>query len=80
MIKILNFKLVMIILEYQNTKTFLLNNILRIGLMKFLYSVKLKILFHGHMLLMISMVKKLLGYFMNKNYKKQIKKNLGQEK
>ena len=32
------------------------------------------------MLLMISMVKKLLGYFMNKNYKKQIKKNLGQEK
>ena len=70
----------MIILEYQNTKTFLLNNILRIGLMMFLYSVKLKILFHGHMLLMISMVKKLLGYFMNKNYKKQIKKNLGQEK
>ena len=35
MIKILNFKLV-IILEYQNTKTFLLKNILQIGLKKFL--------------------------------------------
>ena len=33
--------------------------------------------FHGHMLLMISMVKKLLEHFMKKNYKKQINKDLG---
>ena len=35
MIKILNLKLV-IILQYQNTKTFLLKDILQIGLKKFL--------------------------------------------
>ena len=63
MIKTLNLKLV-IMLEYQNTKTFLIKDILRIGLKK------LKILFHGHMLLIISMVKKLLKHFMKKNYKK----------
>ena len=33
--------------------------------------VKLKIQFHGHMLLLISMVKKLLEHFMKKNYKRQ---------
>ena len=38
---------------------------------------KLKIRFHGHILLMILMVKKLLGYFMKKNYKRLINKNLG---
>ena len=32
------------------------------------------------MLLMISMVKKLLEYFMKMNYKKQINKDLGQKK
>ena len=37
---------------------------------------KLKILYHGHMLLMILMVKKLLEHFMKKNCKKLIKKNL----
>ena len=37
--------------------------------------VKLKIPLHGDILLMISMVKKLLEYFMKKNYKIQIKKN-----
>ena len=37
---------------------------------------KLKILCHGHMLLMILMVKKLLVYFMKMNYKVLIKKNL----
>ena len=35
---------------------------------------KLKILLHGHMLLMISMVKKLFELFMKKSYKKQINK------
>ena len=36
---------------------------------KFLQLKKLKIQFHGHMLLMTLMVKKLLEYFMKKNYK-----------
>ena len=48
-----------------------------IGLKKFLLLVKLRILYHGHMLLMILMVKKLLAHFMKKNCKKQISKNLG---
>ena len=38
---------------------------------------KLKIQFHGHMLLMILMVKKLLERFKKKIFKRQIKKNLG---
>ena len=50
----------------------LLKDILQIGLKQFLKLKKLKILFHGHMLLIISMVKKLLEHFMKKNYKKQI--------
>ena len=70
MIKVLNPKLV-IMLEYQNKKTFLLKDILQIGLKKFLWLKKLKIQFHGHMLLMISKVNKLMKYFMKKNYKKQ---------
>ena len=36
-----------------------------------------KIQFHGNMLLMISMLKKLLEHFMKKNYKRQISKTLG---
>ena len=35
---------------------------------------------HGHMLLTILMVKKLLEHFMKKNCKKQIRKNLEYEK
>ena len=38
---------------------------------------EVKILFYGHMLLVISMFKKLLEHFMKKNYKKQIKKDFG---
>ena len=38
---------------------------------------KLKTKFHGHMLLMILMVKKLLEHFMKKSCKRLIKKNLG---
>ena len=64
-------------LEYQNTKTFLLKDILRISLNKFLWLKKLKILFHGHNLLLISMVKKLLEHFMKTNYKILINKDLG---
>ena len=39
-----------------------------------------KKLFHGHLLLMISIVQKLLEHFMKKNNKTQINKDLGQEK
>ena len=52
-------------LEYQNTKNFLIKDILEIKNIK-----KLKILFHVHMLLMISMVKILLEHFVKKNYKR----------
>ena len=44
----LNLKLV-IVLGYQNTKTFLLKDILQSGQKKFLLLVKLKIQVHGHM-------------------------------
>ena len=50
--KILNLKLV-IMLEFQNIKTFLLKDILQIGQKKFLLLIKLKIQFLGLMLLMI---------------------------
>ena len=56
-------------------KNVLLKDTHQIGLKKFLLLVKLKIQFHGHMLLMISMVKKLLEHFMKKNYKRLINKN-----
>ena len=36
---------------------------------------KVKIQFHGHMLLIISMVQKLLQHFMKENYKRLVKKN-----
>ena len=48
--KILNLKLV-IMSEYQNTKTFLLKDTLKIGQKKFLLLAKLKIQFLGLMLL-----------------------------
>ena len=48
--KILNLKLVTM-LKFQNTKTFLLKDMLQIGQKKFLLLVKLKIQFLGHMLL-----------------------------
>ena len=57
-------------------KKFLLKDARQISLKKLLLLVKLKIQFHGHMLLMISMVKKLLEHFMKKNCKRLIKKNL----
>ena len=63
--------------KYQSKKSFSLKDILPIGLKKFWWVKKLKIMVHGHMLLMIPMVKKLLEHFKKKNYKKQIKKNLG---
>ena len=52
--------------EFLIIKIFLLKDIHQIGLKKFLLLVKLKIQFHGYMLLMISMVKKLPEHFMKK--------------
>ena len=75
MINILNSKLG-IMLEFLNIKIFLLKDIHQIGLKKFLLLVKLKIQFHGHMLLMISMVKKLLEHSIKKNCRRLMKKNL----
>ena len=50
--KILNLNLV-IVLQYQNTKTVLLMDIPKTGMKKFLSLAKLKIQFHGLMLLVI---------------------------
>ena len=50
--KILNLKLV-IVSEYENTKTFLLNDTPKIGQKKFLSSPKLKTQFRGHTRLVI---------------------------
>ena len=72
--KFLNLKLVTM-LEFQNTKTFLLKDTLQIGHKKFLLLVKLKIQFHELILLVTWMVKKLLEVFTKKNCKKIVKKN-----
>ena len=75
MIKILNLQLV-ILLGYQNIKTFLQKAMLQIGLKKFFLLQKLKILFPGHILIVILKAKKLLKRFTKKNRKKQTKKSL----
>ena len=72
--KFLNLKLVTM-LEFQNTKTFLLKDTLQIGHKKFLLLVKLKIQFRELILLVTWMVKKLLEVFTKKNCKKIVKKN-----
>ena len=71
-LKVLTLKLV-IYLEYQNTKTFLQKAMSQIGLKKFLWLKKLKILFHGHTLLVILKEKKLLERLGKRHFKKQIK-------
>ena len=75
MIKIVNLKLV-ILLEYQNIKTFLESTMFQIALRKFLLLKKLKTLYCGHIFLVILKAKKMLELFTKKNYKKQIKKSL----
>ena len=57
-------------------KNILLEDTHQIGLKKLLLLIKLKIQFHGQMLLMILMVKKLSEHFMKKYCKRLIKKNL----
>ena len=76
--KFLNLKLV-VLLEHQNIKTFLLKAMFQIGLKKFFSLKTLKTQCHGHMLLVISMEKKCLERLTKKNCKKkkkQIKKSL----
>ena len=72
--KILNLKLVFM-LEFQNTKTFLLRDTLQIGQNNFWLLVKLKIHFRGLMQFATWIVKKLLEVFTKKNWK-----NTSQEK
>ena len=72
--KILNLKLVTVS-EYQNTKKFLLRDILSIGQKKFLSSLKLKIQSRGPMLLVTWMVNLLLEVFIENNCKKLAKEN-----
>ena len=60
----------MIFLEYQNINIFLQKATFRISLKKFLWLKKLKTLCHGHMLLLILKLKKLLEHFTKKNCKK----------
>ena len=74
-IEIWNLKLV-ILLEYQNTKTFFQKAMFQIGLKRFLWLKKLKPLLLRHMLLVIVKEKKLLERFMKKIYKKRIKESL----
>ena len=75
-IKILNLKLV-IFLEYQNIKIFLLKVALQINLKKFLLLKRLKMLCCGHMSLMILTGKNLLEPFTKNNFKKLTKNSLG---
>ena len=64
----------MILLEYQNMNIFLQKVKLQIGLKKFLWLQKSKVLHCGHMLLMILMEKELLELFMKNNWKKKLTK------
>ena len=57
-------------------KTILQKVTLQIGQNKFLWLEKLKILWRGHILLVILKEKKLLERFAKRNYKKQTKKSL----
>ena len=70
--KILNLKLVNI-LEFQNIKTFLLKDTLKIGQKTFLLLVKLEMQFRILMLLVTSMVNQLLEVFMKKKKTNQEK-------
>ena len=72
--KIPNLKL-MIVSEYQHTKTFLLKDILKIDRKKFLLLTKLKTLFRGLILLVTYMVNQLLKVFMKKELQKPSQEN-----
>ena len=72
--RILNLKLVTAS-EHKNTKILLLKGMFKIYQKRFLSLEKLKIQFHGLMLLVTGMVKKLMELFMKKNCKKLVRKN-----
>ena len=63
-------------LGFQNTKTFLLKNTLRLDQKKFLLLVKLKTQLGGHTRLVIRRVNQSLEVFMKKNGRILAKKNL----
>ena len=68
--KVLNFKL-MITSEYQDIKIFFQKTFFQVDLKKILLLKKLKMLFHGHILLVIfTKVKTLFERFMKKLQKK----------
>ena len=54
-------------LEHQNIKIFLQKTMFQIGLKTFMGLKKSKILFHGHMLLVILTEKNLFEHFMKNN-------------
>ena len=72
--------LIIMILRFNVGDQNLLKNILQIGLKKVLWLKKLKILFCGHTLLTIPMVKKLSEHFMKNKYKKQNQQGFRTEK
>ena len=72
MIKIENLKYG-IMLGFLSRKIFLQKDTHQIDLKKFLLLVRLKKKFHGHMLFMLLMVKKLQKHFMKKNCRRLIK-------
>ena len=63
-----------------NLKTCFQKFVFQICLKTFLWFQMLKILLHGHMLLVIFKMKKLLEPIMKENCKKQIKENLQEKK
>ena len=77
--KIPNLKL-LIMSEYQNIKAFLIKVILKIGLKKFLLLPKLKIQFHGLMLLVIYQWRCYWKFLWKKNCKKTNQKEFRIEK
>ena len=75
MMKILNSKL-LILIEYQNIKTFLQKAMFQNPLKKFLWLKKFKTMWRGDMLLPILKEKNFLGRLIKKNWKDQIEKSL----
>ena len=65
-----------IVSEFQNAKTFLIKDTLKIGRKKFLLLAKLKIQFRGHAWLVIWMINQLLEVLMKNNCKKLVNKSL----
>ena len=78
-IKILNLKLV-ILLEYQNIKIFLEKVTLQIGLKRFLWLKRLKILCHGHTVISDLTEEEILGLFYKNKLQNKNQKEFRNEK